>query len=99
MNIRRQSETFQSEEDPLSKNVQGIGKIYLEVLLLKKVLQTQPSVKSVNITYYHLYYTVMKNRDKNEVVNDEYESDFNNFKDLITPNHYIGRKNNKEILG
>ena len=32
MNIRRQSVNFQFEEDPLSKSVQGIGKVYHEVL-------------------------------------------------------------------
>ena len=36
MNIRRQSNTFQFEEDPLSKNVEGISKTYHEVLLLMK---------------------------------------------------------------
>ena len=45
-----------------------------------------------------MYYTVIKNRDEKEVVNDEYENDYINFKDTITPNHYIGRKNNNEIL-
>ena len=54
MNIRRQSGTFQFEEDPCSKNVQGIGKIYHEVLLLMKFLQTKPSVESMNVNYYDL---------------------------------------------
>ena len=40
MNNRRQKGTFQFEEDPSSKGVQGIGKIYQEVLLLMKLLQT-----------------------------------------------------------
>ena len=30
MNIRRQSGIFQFEEDPFSKNVQGIGKIIMK---------------------------------------------------------------------
>ena len=36
MNIRRQSGTFYFEEVPFSENVQGIGKIFHEVLLIKK---------------------------------------------------------------
>ena len=50
MNIRRQSGTFEFEEDTFSKNVQGIGKVYHEVLLLMKFLQTEPQVISMNIT-------------------------------------------------
>ena len=42
MNIRRQGDNSQFDEDPFSKNVPGIGKIYHEVLLLKKLLQTKP---------------------------------------------------------
>ena len=63
MKTRRQSGTFQFEEDPFRKKVQGIGKIYHEVLLVLKFLQTKPQVKSMNITYYDLFYTVIKNRD------------------------------------
>ena len=36
-----------------------------------------------------------------ELVNDEYENDYNFFNDIfihIVPNHYIGRKNNNKIL-
>ena len=58
MNIRRQSGTFQFEEDPFSKGVLGIGKTYHEVLLLVKILQTKPQVKNMNNKYYDLYYTV-----------------------------------------
>ena len=49
MNNRRQSGNFQFEEDHFSKNVQGFGKIYHEVLLLMKVLQTKPQVENMNI--------------------------------------------------
>ena len=52
------------DEDPFAKNAQGISKIYLEVLLLMKFLQTQPQVKNMNINYYDLNYTVIKNRDE-----------------------------------
>ena len=49
----------------------------------------------MNISYYDLYYIVIKNRDEREIVNVEYEDnekDFINFDDLITPYYYIGRK-------
>ena len=36
------------EEDPLAKNSQGISKIYHEVLLLMKFLQTKPQVNNMN---------------------------------------------------
>ena len=36
MNIRRQNNSFHFDEDPFSKNFQGIGKTYHEVLLLVK---------------------------------------------------------------
>ena len=48
MIFRRQSGTFQFEEDLFSKKVQGNGKTYHEVLLLFKFLQTKPKVKSMN---------------------------------------------------
>ena len=67
MNIRRQSGNFQFEEDPFSKNVHGIAENYHEVLLLMKISQTKPEVKSVNIDYYNLYYTVTKNRDEKKL--------------------------------
>ena len=94
MNIKREGCTFQFEEDIFSKIVKGIGTIYHEVLLLRKFLQTKPKVQSMNISYYDLYYTVIKNRDENEVVVDKYEykeSDDINFIDIV-PYHYIGTK-------
>ena len=93
MNIRRQSGTFHFEEDPLSKGAEGISKNYNEVLLLMKVLQTKPQVKSMNINYYDIFYTVKKKRKNKEFVNDdEYENEYINFDDFSTPNLYIGRK-------
>ena len=71
------------DEDPFARNAQGISKIYHEVLLLKKFLQTKAEVKNMNINYYDLCYTVIKNRK--EIVDDQYESDFISFKDFITP--------------
>ena len=89
MNIKN----FKFEQDPFSKNAEGISKIYHEVLLLMKFLQTKPQVKRMNIIYYDLYYTVIKNRNDKEIVNDdEYENDYINFTDIVTPNHYVGKK-------
>ena len=99
MNIRRQSGKFKFQEDPFSKNVEGIGKFYHEVLLLTNFLQTKPSVKNVNYIYSDLYYTVIKNRDDKEILIDEnIEYDYINFKDFITLNLYIGRKQDNMIL-
>ena len=70
MNIKN----FRFEEDPFAKNAQGVSKSYHEVLLMK-FLQTKPQVKNMNINYYDLYYTVIKNRDCKETVNDENQND------------------------
>ena len=101
MNIRRQSGTFQFEEDPFSKDARGISKIYHEVFLLLKFSQKKPNVKGMNFDYQSLYYTFFKNRNDKEIVGNEFENsetDYNNFKDFITPNHYIGRKNKDVML-
>ena len=52
------------DEDPFAKNAQSISKIYHEVLLLRKFLQTKLQVKNMNNNYFDLYYTVIKNRKK-----------------------------------
>ena len=49
----------------------------------------------MNISNYDLYYTVIKNRDEKEIVNDEnqnYENGFIKLNDVIIPNHYVGIK-------
>ena len=86
---------FKFEEDSFTKNVEGFGKIYDEEILLMKFLQTKPQVKNMDINYYDLYYTVVKNRDEKEIVDDQYEKIE---KDSITPNHYIGIKPLETIL-
>ena len=63
-----------------------------------KILQSRPQLKSLNINYYDLYYTVIINRNENEVVKDGCEIDYINFNDFITPNHHIGRKNDSSIM-
>ena len=91
----KKNKNFQTQEDPFSKIVQGIRKIYHEVLSLMSFFQTKPQVKNMNINYYDLYYIVIKSRDDNI---DNNENDFINFNDFITPNHYIGIKPRETIL-
>ena len=62
--------------------------------MLVKFLQTKEQVKSMNINYYDLYFTVIKNRDEKKIVNDEnIENDYIISNDFITTNHYIRRQN------
>ena len=95
------NKNFQTQQDPVAKNAQGISKIYHEALLLMKILQTKPQVKNMNINYYDLYYTVIKTRNENNDIDNQYENDYNdyfNYEDFVTPDHYIGIKNDNEIL-
>ena len=89
------NKNFQSQQDPFSRNAEGISKIYHEVLLLMKFLQTKPQIKHMNIKYYDLYYTVIKTRDENKDIDNQYEIDYNDF---ITPNHYVGIKPRETLL-
>ena len=92
---------FQTQEDTFSENAQSISKIHHEVLFLMNFLQTKPQVKNMNINYYDLYYTVIKARDDNKNVDDQYENkdnDYINFNDFITPNHYVGITPRETIL-
>ena len=92
--IEMKNRNFQTHhEDPFSKNAQGISRIYHEVLLLMKFLQTKPQVKIMNIKYYDLYFTVIKTRDKNRVIDIQYENDENDYiilNDVIIPNYSVG---------
>ena len=65
-----------------------------------KLLQTKLQVKINNINYYDIHYTVIKNRDEKDVVNDKYEKNENDYFSLndIVPNEYIGTKNDNVIL-
>ena len=58
--LEMKNKNFQTQQDPFAKNAQGISKIYHEVLLLMKFLQTKSQVKNMNTNYYDLYYTVIK---------------------------------------
>ena len=49
----------------------------------------------MNITYYDLYYTVIKTRDENKDIDNK---DYINFNDNITPNHYVEIKPRETIL-
>ena len=94
--IEMKNKNFQiNNHDPFAKNAQGISKIYHEVILLMKFLQTKPQVKNMNINYYDLYYTVIKARDENRDIDNQYENDENdyiNFNDFIIPNQNISRE-------
>ena len=100
--IEMKRKNFQTcQQDHFSRNAQGISRIYLEVLLLMKFLQVKSEIKNMNINCYDLYYTVIKVRDGNNDIDNQYENDENdyiNFNDFITPNHYIGITKNNEIL-
>ena len=86
MNIRN----FEFEEDIFSKNSEDISKIYHELLLLMKFLQTKFHIKNTKINYHDLYYTVKKNRDeKQNVIDKADENEYIIFIDII-PNHYVG---------
>ena len=90
-----------NNQDPLSKNSQGVNKIYHEVLLLMKFLQTKPQIKNMNINYFDLCYTVIKTRDKNKDIDNRYENDEDDYIDInefIPPSHYIGIEPREKIL-
>ena len=95
------NKNFQTHhEDPFARNAQGISKIYHEVLVLMKFLQTKPLVKNMNNNYFDLYYTIIKVRDESMDIDNQYEDDYNdyiNFNDII-PNQYIGIKKDNVIL-
>ena len=44
---------------------------------------------------YDLYYTVVKLRDGNKDIDNQYEDDYDDF---TTPNHYVGIKPRETIL-
>ena len=66
VNYRRRSGNSQFGEDLFSENVQVVGIIYHEVLLLMKYLQTKLQAKNMNNKYYDLFCTVTNNRDDKE---------------------------------
>ena len=90
MNIRM-------DEDRFARNAQGISKIYHEVVLVLKFSQTKPQVKNMNLIYYDLYYTVIKNRDDKEIVDNQYENDYMNFTEFL-PNDNVSVKPRETAL-
>ena len=99
--IEMKNKNFQiNNQNSFARNSQGISKIYHEVLLLMRILQTKPEVKNMNINYYDLYYTVTKTRDENkdiDIQNENDENDYIDINDYINPNHYVGRKHDEII--
>ena len=61
MVYRRQGDTFQFEEDHFAKNVQDKGKMFDGVSLLMRHLKTKPQGKSIDMNYYDLFSTNIKN--------------------------------------
>ena len=57
-----------------------------------KFLQTKPQIKNMNINFHDLYYTVIKVRDENKDIDNQYETDDNDYNDfdVIVPYHYFG---------
>ena len=93
--IEMKSKIFQTQQDLFSRKAQGISKIYHKVLQLLEFLQTKSQVKNMNINYHDLYYTVIKIRDGNKDIDNQYENDENDYidiNDFISPNHYEGIK-------
>ena len=89
------NKNYQSQQDHFARNAQGISKIYHEVLLLMKFLQTKPQIKNMNINYFDLYYTVIKTRDENRDINNRYDNDDNDYidiNDFITLNRNISHE-------
>ena len=84
------------DENCFSKNAQGIIKLYHEVLELMKFLQTKRQIKNMNFNYYDLYYTVIKNRNEKENVDDKNETDYISLNDVILPNNNVGIKSRKK---
>ena len=90
---------FKAEQDPFAKNAQCINKIYHEVLLLMKYLETKPQVKNLNTDYYDLYYTVIKVRDENgdiDIQNENDNNDYIDINDVIIPIVYVGIKDREK---
>ena len=100
--IEMKNKNFQTQDqDPFSKNAQGISKIYHEVLLLMKFLQTKSQIKNMNINYHDLCYTVIKTRNENSNIDNQYENDDNdciNINDFMNPNHFVGIRPREAIL-
>ena len=64
-------------------------------------LQTKPQIKNTNINYFDLYCTVIRIRDENKDIDNQYEddnNDYNTFNEIHVPNHYIGIKPREAIL-
>ena len=56
----------------------------------------------MNINFYDLFYTVIKNRHKEEIIKDQYENNENDYTDyngFFIPNHNISIKPRETILG
>ena len=93
------NKNFKAEQDPFARKVQVVSKIYHELFLLMKLLQTKPQIKNKNINCYDLYYTVIRIREENEdidIQNDDYDNDYIDINDVIIASHYVGIKDREK---
>ena len=68
--------------------------------MVLKLLQTKPQVRSMSFSY-DLLFTLIKNRDETETLNDGYENNENDYiiyNDCIIPNYHFGRGNDNVLL-
>ena len=65
-----------------------------------KFLQTKPQVKNMKINYFDFYYTVIKIRDENKNIDNQYKNDENDYIDIndFVPNYYVRIKPRETIL-
>ena len=99
--IEMKNKNFQTHyDDPFSRNAQGISKIYHELLLLMKLLQTKREFKNMKIKNYDFKYTVIKVRGENKNIDNQYENDENDYinSNDIVLNHYVGIEPRETIL-
>ena len=95
------NKNFKAEQDVFPKNAQCISKIYREVLLFMKFLQTKPQIKNMNNKFHDFYYTAIKNRNEFRDLDNQYEIDDNDYivkNDFITLNHDIGIKTRETMI-
>ena len=95
MNYRTQSGYFQFKEDYFDENAQGSAKIMDEVFLLLMIyLQTTLQVKSLNLNFYGLFYTLIKKRGEREE-EKKYDNIYDN---VIDHTYHIAAIKNDVVL-
>ena len=64
-----------------------------------KFRQVKPQIKNMKMKYFDLYYTVIKNKneedieeEQKEILDNQNENDIISLNDVIIPNQYVGIK-------